>query len=1213
MAIYKPSNCQPFLNSIDLTTDQYLQCEVNTSNMKVTGYKLRVTSSSLSKGADNLIFEGAKYTPIPFNGVDNNTGLNGSIFAVKFITTIPSEAVGNPNIIYYNNNTKVWYKDVQLNSDGTFKTGNAVNNLLNGYQNQPYRWQITFAQGQTIAELESEVQHPAVKWYDMIITNGLVMGSTGDRIQTYPSKEIKNDYYVLLYDQNGNPLKGLGRQLILRKDASFGYIYPQEGKITNEQMQQAAYYEVFQDTDNLEAISPNRVVDYMVTIPSNSDSIVEGWVSLIASQIDRAVDSNDASADIANVKWTISNLETKSSVNSYYIQQTMSIASEHKIVLKENASGAKPLLNMYAAGGGYGETQVINPGVESLLFTAEKFSGEGYPWENYPAYSGDNFNGIYEFVSATWENVPKGNNVNPSGDIQLLIRWQRPSNARNIAAFMNGKQWFINNGPSGIGNRNFGLVEDLPAGAGTEINKVALSFAPEKPVELYTAEEAIKKGYDKSQTKGRIFKNEAMATSDGYKYKTYIRPFTGLQSGMGFQYYTKDNKLVQITNFTLSPEEEEGFNPWYITYTSSDNQNPLVTLDNTVLTPDEISYKIISYFKTSDENPFYAYSEPTVLVEFAPRIRAMYYLKDNIQTLVPELYEGIPARGEYLWDTETDDSGKITVLQNGVLPPEREHYPWTVPFRFVELKASYTQSQNKSWKNFTWSLYDYNLNTTRTLETQYSGDITASFDGLQNGHRYIVTLTLEDELNAVLEKTVDFQCVLPENLNEGYFPLEVGFDCATQSVDINFIKNGIVVPNYYYNTQNELVQNIEALTPLEEGRGMVISDGPHYKNAKEFRVQSGDVTIPKTFPYEVKTEETGDNYSDYMVQQEPSDAQGVLPFGAQYAYTKLPVQQQGSTQEDPIGPLSGPQSNSVTFNSQHKLNTRFVGNIFDYQIDLYPEETYFDTKVGLRVGLGASVVQEGEEIVVDTSRNKFRGNYIQIETTDGWQTQQFKPVAITVQVYGVPNSSSEGLPNQWRQGNPIVWAYLPVNASASSGYDYLPTTIPYDLIEIDGEIITSTNLKGADVFIEDEQGLPTRHLRWTNLHYLPYTQTNSTGEMKLPLGNTSPTNQTSVWWDIPLAVVTMANGQSINVKDSSKETWVWDDAQTWEDNRGVADLILLYDVNAETNHTGRQEIGKAWLLFNSVMKNFDPKERLASENIVITIQCYMKAHNINEI
>ena len=59
MAIYKPSNCTPFLNALDLTEAQDVQCELNTSNVNVVGYKMRILDNK-----NKVVFNGKNFTEL---------------------------------------------------------------------------------------------------------------------------------------------------------------------------------------------------------------------------------------------------------------------------------------------------------------------------------------------------------------------------------------------------------------------------------------------------------------------------------------------------------------------------------------------------------------------------------------------------------------------------------------------------------------------------------------------------------------------------------------------------------------------------------------------------------------------------------------------------------------------------------------------------------------------------------------------------------------------------------------------------------------------------------------------------------------------------------------------------------------------------------------------------------------------------------------------
>ena len=108
MAIYKPSNCVPFLTAQDLSQPFDISCELNTSNEIVTGYKIKILDND-----NNIIFEGNKFDSINF-GDYNNSGLNGSTLILPL--TIRRDSIDGP----VNNNT------INIDSDGSFFVGDAI-------------------------------------------------------------------------------------------------------------------------------------------------------------------------------------------------------------------------------------------------------------------------------------------------------------------------------------------------------------------------------------------------------------------------------------------------------------------------------------------------------------------------------------------------------------------------------------------------------------------------------------------------------------------------------------------------------------------------------------------------------------------------------------------------------------------------------------------------------------------------------------------------------------------------------------------------------------------------------------------------------------------------------------------------------------------------------------------------------------------------------
>ncbi len=249
MAIYKPSNCTPFLTCLDLTKAQDITCELNTSNELVTGYKIKILDSN-----NDVIFEGAKFDPINPIGY-KNSGLNGSTLVLPLI--VEGEAI--------NNNT-IGYQNGEYNVKDPTGTKFDATRFSNGYINQPYKWEIVLEQGNTTGV-------KADKFYDMTITQGKVLGSTRNRIQSYLSDNIYKDYFIQL----NNTSK---RVLINSYDHTYGYLYPQENKFTDEEVEAATFFEIYKFSNDPDVIAAGSQVAYAISKSMNEVAIGEKTSSI---------------------------------------------------------------------------------------------------------------------------------------------------------------------------------------------------------------------------------------------------------------------------------------------------------------------------------------------------------------------------------------------------------------------------------------------------------------------------------------------------------------------------------------------------------------------------------------------------------------------------------------------------------------------------------------------------------------------------------------------------------------------------------------------------------------------------------------------------------------------------------------------------------------------------------------------------------------------
>ena len=252
MAIYKPSNCVPFMDSWDLTQEHDIEFELNTNNTISTGYKLKVLDSK-----NNVVFSGGNFEEFP----NNQKGYNGSIITVPLIKSgKPEFAEALENVIYFQAGST---SETETIPDKWFKKGETdfeeITNFFNGYPNQPYKWAVTLCQGSlNSAELTK-------RDYDMEVDSGYILGSTPNRIQSELSEYIYKNNFIQLLDAGGNPIGT--RALIDSYDHTYGYIYPLEGSLDQINIDRATYFNIYKGTNDPDAMDAGRILKYETSSP----------------------------------------------------------------------------------------------------------------------------------------------------------------------------------------------------------------------------------------------------------------------------------------------------------------------------------------------------------------------------------------------------------------------------------------------------------------------------------------------------------------------------------------------------------------------------------------------------------------------------------------------------------------------------------------------------------------------------------------------------------------------------------------------------------------------------------------------------------------------------------------------------------------------------------------------------------------------------------
>lgn len=722
MAIYKPSNCVPFSNAINPRADQFVYCELNTSNTKVTGYKLRVLNSK-----NETVLDNDKFTELP----DKQSGLNGSLLKLPLIYT--EKGTNNINAIFYNDTNKSWYNEKTNEELSKFNPNNIY---------QPYKWQVVLAQGQTIKN--NELQEPADKYYDIKAASGKIIGSNAERIQSYLSEYIYKDYYIQLYDVENNNIGTRAR--ISSYDHTFGYLYPQEGSFSENMVSGATDFSIFKDTNSLSDVSATRTVQYI--------SFVD------IGRIGNYYEGSSLYPDVS--------VSLDTTTNTLVVKVREATATPDKTLgLGDYVKGAD---GPFTAG-----VSVLFTGYGNLKSEPNDASISDATYDIY--------NGVFNFVKS--ESVTeKGSDAGSSDKYYTVYTWQRPSNFSQFANYIDRSIF--------VSSVQTNYVSTAKADLGGTINETPLRFFEEQAIGLYLKRDetgAVTPNETKisfvvspqfgeisgvnianinvvSVTGGELsdvkvtpvggswYKLENTGSSIGkdvtlkytgfvsrapvlktdFNNKTaYISPNVNVKNNMKLFYGDQFNKNIKITSVdnTVGAINNYTAPTWQIKW-EDDSSESFSVGDY---------YEIRSYFKESDESPFYIYDEPTLTIKYL--------------------------------NNELVDNTSIKT-------------------RAFAVSGDYEQAQNKSWKSYKWMLEDLKNSWITETETEYDGEIAHTFYGMENEHLYEITLTVEDEFGNFYNKTATFSVVLTEGEYEATYATE--FDCDTYSTKVISCTSNSVAP-----------------------------------------------------------------------------------------------------------------------------------------------------------------------------------------------------------------------------------------------------------------------------------------------------------------------------------------------------------------------------------------------------------------------------------
>lgn len=544
-----------------------------------------------------------------------------------------------------------------------------ITGFYNGAPNQPYKWQISLAQG----EYDVTPDNLGSKWYDMTVTTGKVIGSTADRIQGLYSEEIYKDYYIQLHKVDPETFEMVGNRVrISSYDHTFGYVYPVEGGFPEDVITKGInksvpnYFSIYKWPNDPEVVAAARKVDYVT-------------------------DGHSVDVDIKGIKIVDGSGFSSGSATDTYRKQVYN----GKIV----ASDISPSLYAALSNG--------EPGAWALSATTLLIKDEREADGQYSKY-----NGVYKMVSINYNETAN----------KTTIQWQRTAEADTVADML-GRVFFISHG------KMAGTNYENTLKAGDEINSSPIEFKVEEPIEIYPEPDNNNVGYYDELHQDVEFRKHFSPIFKTTKDQIFIRPFVGVNAGMRFTY--KNNAGY----FNIKKMDNK---IWYIT-------PPEKKFDETTALNPGDDYTVTSYFKVSDENPFYGYSTPTIDL----------IIKNS---------------------TGSFDSSGAEIVSD----------------RRLKVDAIYSQLQNITWKNYRWTLYNntdgYVISQTDTI---YTGGFENEFTGLENGSYYTITLEVETEAGDYL--SVSKQVLVKVGV-VNKIGLQSAFDCGLQAIKFSFIREGIITP-----------------------------------------------------------------------------------------------------------------------------------------------------------------------------------------------------------------------------------------------------------------------------------------------------------------------------------------------------------------------------------------------------------------------------------
>lgn len=898
MAVYKPTYCYPYLESVDLTIpdgEKYFTCQIDTSNIKITGYRVELYNEN-----NERIFpqnNSNKISPLSeLNDVDGTLGLNGSELRFPFVQHWNSKIYPSYNAIYFKATNYVDYYQ-KTNGSIDLERAQIKNGCLNDKNGNPI-----FIDGSLL--FVDDIFILVNKLYKVTLdgvvedlslgTNAIIYVKGGDTnagsILSYNGSEFVDASGSAWCDIAGNPLA------ISNKGKTYKWqitLYSGErGAIRTTGANGAVEisYDSMADNEFNTVLTSGTILgstEDRIQGPISDKIYAKQWLQLLRKgENDEWIQvgvrtyiesysqtlgciypiSGDSrgfdNSDLYDTKTVIVNDEEKTippathfAVYKYsndpnsITSQTSVDESINFVLTKFGASHVDGSYSYEVTGNAqikeFNE-KCIKEGSNPLCEinpdgTSGVYSGKSVLIWNKSGTTGTTGNPLTGYFTISFSLV---NGITPKFVFDMAYAY------RKVSSYI-GKVFFVKGGS--FANEN--IVSKAEAIGEQDVASlgIPIDFANEEPLEIYP------NATDKLH--GKIFKNSAG--------KVYVSPFVGLQAGA--RLYVSDGTVIKAQTVDTTT--------WAVTYAAT---APASTSAYSSTNP--LKYEIRTNFKSSDETPFYAYDTPR---------------------LVPWSEQALSVIGTTGYEFLLESMGQILTVP--IIFSSEIHA------RYVHVTGQYLQAQNASWTSYRWLLVDEYGQVIQDTGKQYDGLIETTFYGL-NGPKvsdveagnavpttYYPVLIVEDELGNSLIMGMKIEVSLnPRNL-----PMEFSgsFDCKTQSVIMKIKDYGY--PKFSQDSDNKA-------TVLDANQGV------NYPTEAEIASEKKFVSI------------TGENKSLKAADQVKIPIKGAqLKHFFAKDTTEIPDLNKAPKK------LATNDKGNIEFHTKIKLDANFCGEILKYSVDIF--------------------------------------------------------------------------------------------------------------------------------------------------------------------------------------------------------------------------------------------------------------------------------------